>query len=167
MNKYDFEQCLAVGKNGEKTAKETLEDYLVEYKIKDVSDIKEYQDKDIDFILVHQGTGEEIEVEVKTDNTNHKNWNMFVEDISCERLGSDGWLRKTKAKYVFYQYTQRNCSIMVPVDIIRALTQINTYKLGKAFDKFKTSVGFLVPVSDIEKELSNYKDCMCLAGIYK
>ncbi len=65
------------------------------FKCVDVSDEKEYQDLDVDFIV------DNTLVEVKTDYKIAETSNLYIEVWSSNKIGYKGWYQKTKCEYMY------------------------------------------------------------------
>lgn len=96
MNK--FQKDLADGKTGEDKVKQLLEEKG--WAVEDVSDKKEYQEKDIDFIISKDGRTHTIEV--KYDGLIAATGNFFLELRSSIEYGTPGWFNICQADYIFY-----------------------------------------------------------------
>ena len=92
-----FQQKLKIGKSGEQIVAEFLRNRGIT--VVDVSDVREYQIKDIDFLLTNN-EGQKCAVEVKTDYLMNKTGNLFFESVYHKDFGdSKGWLDYCKADY--------------------------------------------------------------------
>lgn len=93
----NFDEMNSKGKLGE----EVIANFLssLGYSILDVSNMKEYQHQDIDFLI-----DSNITLEVKTDFQISKTGNLLFEDVFFQEYGNiEGWLHYCKADYlVFY-----------------------------------------------------------------
>ena len=96
---HNFKKSINVGDYGEQIIKSYLEDNPNIVSIIDVSKVKEYQDKDIDFI-VKLKNDEDISIELKTDT--YDTGNIFYEAISNQEYNVLGCMIKSKAKCLFY-----------------------------------------------------------------
>jgi hypothetical protein len=157
MKRFDFHSQLKRGKIGEKTLISLLKDEYIEYTIKDVSNVDEYKDKDIDIVMTNKNSGEEITVEIKSDETIYKSWNIFGEFCSCKRLGTPGWLLKTEADFICYAFINRGCYFMIPREVLLDMIKIYDFKIGEAYDQRKVSQGYLIPVN-LVRDFINMKD---------
>ena len=102
----NFVKDLKVGEIGEKVVREYLE--RLGYKVENVTNIKEYQNKDIDFIVKKEGFKTELPIEIKTDTLAHKTGNLAYEFYSNKYIKSKGCFEKTQAKYIFYYLSKTN-----------------------------------------------------------
>ena len=77
--------------------------------VEDVSEIKEYQKKDIDFLVANGTTKQLISMEVKRDDNIFRTGNFFFEiGFEKENYYSMGWMGKCKADYISFYDTRRN-----------------------------------------------------------
>lgn len=96
-----FEQQKAKGKVVEEIVKRHLTNRG--HIIQDVSEIREYQRKDIDFLVTHGTTGELITLEIKRDDNLFRTGNFFFEiGFQKENYYSMGWIDKSKADYLCF-----------------------------------------------------------------
>lgn len=114
-----FTQQLEIGKSGEAVVADFLKNRG--NIVKDVSDDKLYQKKDIDFIITNP-EGEEITFEVKTDYKLHKSGNLFFESTYYKDWGDAlGWYDYCEADYIAFY------------DVIGNKLYIYNFKAGKQF----------------------------------
>lgn len=97
MAKHIFKVDNANGKRGERIFASFLKQRG--YKFEDVSENKEYQDDDIDFV-VETKLGRKVSFEVKNDSLIHKTGNIFFESISNVDHNTVGCFEKTKSTYM-------------------------------------------------------------------
>ena len=170
MKRFDFHEQLRRGKIGEKVIISLLKYEYIDCDFIDVSEVEEFKRKDIDLIKVDKNTGKRETIEIKCDETNYKTWNIFAEFCSCKRLGTPGWLLKSQADYICYCFTKRGVYFLIPREVLLDMIQIYTFRIGEAYDKFKTSQGYLIPISMIEafekKQPQGFKDKFALAYQY-
>lgn len=98
-----FKKSLILGEEGEAKIFDYLKTQEKTELVKDVRDDKEYQSKDIDFIVT-QKNGRIFSVEVKTDQ--YDSQNLFYETISAVETNSIGCMEKSQAKYLIYYFTK-------------------------------------------------------------
>lgn len=100
----DFQKDLQIGKVGECA----VASYMAtrNHKVEDVSDNKEYQDMDIDMIVINKD-GQKCTIEVKSDKKIGETGNFCIEECNDRDTGEyKGWFYKCKADYIcFYDYT--------------------------------------------------------------
>lgn len=95
-----FNQQLQIGKSGEAIVAAWLQKRG--NKVKDVSDDKEYQKRDIDLVITNKD-GVELTMEVKTDYKLHKSGNLFFESTYHKDWGdTNGWYDYCEADYVVF-----------------------------------------------------------------
>lgn len=130
-----FEESNKVGKIGENKTKQLFND-KTKYQLLDVSDLDEFREKDIDFILFlpnHQY----YKLEVKTD-TKSLTTNNIIYEISSGT--NKGCFDKTQADYILYYLTSPAMEIIkclvINVKRLRAYKDLTkgkwdmTYKCG-------------------------------------
>ena len=98
----NFYNSLAIGKQAEEAVKAHLEKRGIT--VIDVSNIKEYQKIDVDFLL--RKGNQETTLEVKHDRKLHKTGNFFFECGFFRGANySAGWLKYCQAQYLCYYDT--------------------------------------------------------------
>lgn len=104
------------------------------YEVRDVRYIKEYQDIDVDFVLVRTKTGEEINIEIKSDDGIAKWGNVLLEEVSNRYINSDGWWRKTQAKWLLFYMPQKGYFYKLKVDDISEYLKLGQYQTKNVFN---------------------------------
>lgn len=159
---YDFADSLVVGAQGEVAVFGYLQGLPNIAGIVNVTDRKDYQSKDIDFVALLKN-GDIQYIEVKTDT--HASENFFFETMSNVEAQTVGCLYKTKSHILCYYYLNTH-----------ELYLFVTKKLVKWFDEHKdaghfarkkvknskgektyTTEGFLVPKSFLEHNFIGYR----------
>lgn len=110
-DKYNltFNQKKEIGRMGEEAAKRVFERIMPTYYIMDVSNDKEYQKQDIDFVLTTGIEGvKDLTVEVKTDRQMGKTGNLCLETITNTVGRKKGWYRTSKADIICFYDTQND-----------------------------------------------------------
>ena len=93
---HNFQDDNAIGKRGERIFAAFLESRGCRYE--DVSESKEYQDKDVDFIVYsRKEPGRKVMVEVKNDTRIAQTGNVFFETMSNVDFATNGCFSKTEA----------------------------------------------------------------------
>lgn len=96
---YNFDFCLSIGATVEELVKEHLA--ARGHNIIDVTQDKEYQTKDIDFLL--DNGNEKTTLEVKLDSKISRNGNFFFEEGFDRKSGfRKGWFRYCEADYICF-----------------------------------------------------------------
>lgn len=99
-NSNFFFQQLEIGKSGEAVVAAFFESRG--NKVRDVSDDREYQKKDIDFVITNKD-GVELTVEVKTDYKLNKSGNLFFESTYHKDWGdTPGWYDYCQADFIVF-----------------------------------------------------------------
>lgn len=95
-----FEEQLTLGKKGEALVKAALA--ARGHIILDVSNMPEWQQKDIDFVISKNGVS--ITLEIKNDIRSNQTGNVFVEiyNRNNRSRGGDGWLCYCEADYLCF-----------------------------------------------------------------
>lgn len=154
MESYNIDETFNIGKNGVNIIKSYLE-HLEGISIAlDVQDIREYQLKDID-LLVLTKNNKRISIEVKTDRY-YNTGNFFFETISNKQKNTPGCFMYTEADYIFYYYTGVNIVYMIPVNESRRwfISNINSFRIREtSTDDVYITVGRLVPRNEIMKNI--------------
>ena len=117
----------------------------------DVSKTDDYWSQGIDLIAIRGQRTEKIEV--KYCFNIHRYHSFFIELLSNEEKNQPGWIDYTKSDFIFYVDAISNeCYIFYPQDIrdYLATHEYSTRECHK--DKYKTSIGAIVPVEAFSKE---------------
>ncbi len=134
-------------------------------KIKNVEGDRNYQKNDIDLIWIYkkEDTDLMISVEVKTDK--YTTGNFWLETLSNEEIGTLGCFLKSKAKYLFYYFTEWDSMYIIPLKKAQSwfLKNLSRFRESKTTTKDEngnykhTTVGKLVPIKIIIKEIEGIK----------
>lgn len=156
---YEFNSSNKIGHQGEQFVKQwILELHPNVNSITDVSEDKFYQKQDIDFV-VNFTSGKQATVEIKTDT--YKTGNMFFETISNEEYQTKGCLMKTNADFLFYYFSnyQNGVLYIFKMKAFRkfVLDNLSHFRERKVTNTTYTSIGYIVPLSYIENNFSEYK----------
>lgn len=156
---YEFNSSNKIGHQGEQFVKQwILELHPNVSSITDVSDDKFYQKQDIDFV-VDFTNGKQATIEIKTDT--YKTGNMFFETISNEEYQTKGCLTKTNANFLFYYFPnyQNGVLYIFKMKAFRkfVLDNLSHFRERKVTNTTHTSIGYIVPLSYIENNFSDYK----------
>ena len=142
MNYFDKNKKLG------KTAEEQVKNHLENRGniIIDVSEIEEYQEQDIDFIV--KNGNQETTLEVKLDNSFNKTDNLFIEDYSIKYdFKKLGWLNYCKADYICYYDTKMKNGIIVDFSIVKSLLDKYAYqKIFYDYQDDKERYCYLLPI---------------------
>ena len=137
-----------------------IDEYGNNYYFYDVSNLKGYQEDDIDILMKDKVTDNILKIEIKSDFTNYKTENFFAEYCSCERTGSEGCWTKTKSDYILYWFPNKGDVYFLPTELAQNIIKENSFRTGRAYDRFKVGLGYLIPVRkmlDYIKEHDTYK----------
>lgn len=114
-----FNQQLEKGKSGEAIVAAWLQKRG--NKVKDVSDDREYQRRDIDLVITNKD-GDTLTIEVKTDYKLHKSGNLFFESTYHKDWGdTPGWYDYCEADYIVF------------FDVIENKLYIYNFSLGREY----------------------------------
>jgi len=134
-------------------------------KVKNVENDKKYQKNDIDLVWIYRKDNKPlmISVEVKTDR--YTTGNFWLETLSNEEIGTLGCFLKSKARYLFYYFTEWDNMYIIPLKKAQSwfLENLNRFRESKTTTKDEngnhkhTTVGRLVPISIFMKEVEGVK----------
>lgn len=156
---HSFVQSAKIGKIGEEDVLNYLNTNDNIESIEDVRYVREYQKKDIDFI-VNFKDGKQNKIEIKTDT--YKSGNIYYETVSSLETDSIGCFEKTEADYLFYYYIALKDLYIFEMDQYRDWfqTQQASFKQlgyekrprnkGRG-DSTYTSIGYAYPVKILEE----------------
>ena len=155
---HNFNKSINIGNCGEEIIKSYLESNPNIVDVTDVSKDKEYQDKDIDFI-VKLKNGEDISIELKTDT--YDTGNIFYEAISNKEYKVLGCMIKSKAKCLFYYFIKTKELYVIDFKAYKKWVNKNNKRFAKReiknINKMGTgithSIGLLIPKRTFEKEM--------------
>ena len=104
LRTHDFKNSILVGIEGENLIKRFLETHNNVISIEDVSNIRKYQDQDIDFIVRLKNSPNPVSIELKTDT--YDSGNIFFETVSNKENNVPGCMYKSQANYLFYYFSK-------------------------------------------------------------
>ena len=154
---YNFVDSLEIGKQGELIIKHFLEQTFDI--VADVSDIKEYQLQDIDYVCTKGNTS--ITIEVKTDT--YKSGNLYYEYYSCLERQTEGCMQKTKADIICYYFINTNELYILNTEQFRLWVNKNLSRFRPSLvtnimgTKMFHSQGYCVPKKFLENTFRYYK----------
>jgi hypothetical protein len=104
-----------------------------------------------------------ISIEVKTDK--YTTGNFWLEILSNEELGTPGCFVKSKAKYLFYYFTEWDSMYIMPLGVAKEwfLVNMKRFRESKTTTKDEkgnyrhTTVGRIVPINIMMKEVGGIK----------
>ena len=137
-----------IGKVGEKIAKNIIQEYY-QYSLEDVSEDREWQKQDVDF-LVNDGM---YKVEVKTDTTTTPN--IFFETESNSNLGTLGCMLYTTADILFYVHLGHDFVLTAPVEELRDWVLLNYNSFREVGTRTSNARGLLLPIRQVINEVPN------------
>ena len=155
---HDFNKSINVGDYGEQIIKAYLESNPNIVDVIDVSNNKEYQSKDIDFI-VRLKNGENVSIELKTDT--YDTGNIFYEAISNKEHNVLGCMIKSKAKCLFYYFIKTKELYIIDFKEYKDWVNKNNSRFTKKKIKninrrgtgITHSIGLLIPKKTFEREM--------------
>jgi len=145
----DFLKDLQRGKQGEAAVITALA--ARGHIITDVSDIREYQRKDIDLIVSNNGASTTLEI--KTDTASENTGNLFIEytNLNNRSHSYKGWYCYCEADYMcFYQENLKKAHIISRYDLIQTIEN-NNYKTASSYN----ACGYLLPITAV-KQMKSY-----------
>ena len=138
-----FETMNKQGLAVQEIVKSHLEDRGIE--VVDVSQIKDYQKHDIDFILFKEGKSTTLEV--KKDKSLFRTGNIFIEcGFQRGNFYSAGWVKYCEADYICYYDTTAARGIII--DRLELLSLLDQGKVIDFYDKIddKNCKAVLIPL---------------------
>lgn len=169
MEPYEFSKSLVVGEIGERVVENYLSQLENVSKVESVRDVREYQKKDIDFI-VYMKNGRKFSVEVKSDS--YKSGNLYYETKSCIELNTKGCFEKAEADFIFYYFFNLGKLYMLKTNKFRnwVRKEISMYfkdpsksvlkekivanKTDSSETGIYNSLGYTIPLRYMEKKLA-------------
>ena len=136
----EFEESLTAGKSGERLFAAAL--MKRGHSVEDLSNIREYQLKDIDFRI--SKNNQTTTVEVKNDKASEYTGNVFIEIRNCNNRSRnyDGWANYCEADYIaFVQPQSKRAHIVDREELINDCAKGN-YRKAIGAD----AIGYLVPI---------------------
>lgn len=121
-----FEQQKKVGKQGEEVVLNYL---LTKHIVQDVREDKEYQDRDIDFLVDGHS------LEIKTDNNIARTGNVYLETYK------GGWFYKCDAEYLGVYSPQTNTLNIFLLSALKSLLP----SFGREIKHYDRDTGLMVP----------------------
>lgn len=140
-----FYDDLAIGKRGEELMKAAF--LMRGHQVEDLSEIREYQKKDIDMRLTKGGVS--ITLEVKNDLRSNSTGNVFIETYNRNNISREyeGWLCYCEADYLcFVQEFWQKAHIVNREELIKHCWAGEYRKAKTAY-----SEGFIVPIGELKK----------------
>lgn len=136
----EFEESLTAGKSGERLFAAAL--MKRGHSVEDLSNIREYQLKDIDFRI--SKNNQTTTVEVKNDKASEYTGNVFVE-ISNRNNRSrnyDGWANYCEADYIAFVQEQNKVAHIVEREELIKNCWRGYYRKATGAD----AIGYIVPI---------------------
>ena len=119
----------------------------------DVSDVKEYQKQDIDFIVKPNGKPD-MKFEVKNDTRIATTGNIFFETMSNVDYSTNGCFRKTKADVMVIVSESERKLYMIQSERLKQFVESNKGSLRFiARVPGSNSCGYLVPIGRLGESL--------------
>ena len=151
---YNFKDSNNLGKIGESI----VQNYILSTgkEIIDVSGDKEYQDVDIDIIII-TSKSQRFGVEIKTDY--YDTGNIFFEIVSSINPFSSGCMFKTKSDFLYYFFIKTNELYILNTNKYRefVLNNMDRFKVKKVKNKNYESLGLLIPKEFLENNFEYYR----------
>ena len=139
-----FEECLKTGGYGEHAVWNRLIKSRSVRSIVDVREDKNFQDKDIDF-LVENNERQFTPIEVKTDYKAHETGNLVYE---VSTSGNIGCFEKTEARFIMYFVPESEQILVLSVKNLRNYIEQSHPKEIPMGDN---ATGFLLPIEELRK----------------
>ena len=165
VKSYTFDEKNDFSKKGIKVVSCYLRSLKKTVNVKNVEDEPKYQKNDIDLVWVYRKNNSVVSVSIEVKTDRYTTGNFWLETISNEKLGTIGCFIKSKAKILFYYFTEWDDMYVLPLKRTREwfLKNIDKFKESKTTTKdlegnYKhTTVGRLVPIKVLMKEVSGIK----------
>ncbi len=162
MLTHNFDDSNELGKQGERIIRDFLESFGGIARYEDVSDNKEYQDKDIDGILWTK-KGRAIPVELKTDK--YTTGNIFFETVSNLKYNTPGCMYKTKAEYLYYYFPNYRRMYCIPMNEYRQWVEEHKHEFpvqrvrneNKKTKQIHYACGYLIPLEKLEEAFPHWR----------
>lgn len=140
-----FYNDLKVGQNGEQFVATALT--KLGHNVEDVSGKREYQLKDIDFIISKDGASTTLEV--KNDVRSCDTGNFFIETYNSNNTSRNnlGWYYYCESDYLAFVQEKFGRALVINRNEIIQLVESGKYRTFRSFD----SAGVCVPVYEVEK----------------
>lgn len=144
-NRERLENKMNDGRYGELLFQQIMENKG--YKVEDVTEDPQYQDKDIDFIVTSPTSGEVKTFEVKWDYKINRTNNLFLEVANSHSTRGIGWWEFCKADYL--AYGDAHSRIFYIFSLLELRERVNT--LRKEYTNCRDeSIGQLVNLRDVQ-----------------
>lgn len=117
------------------------------YKVFNTTMYKEFQCKDIDFILTSPTSGDTKSFEVKFDSFINQTNNMFVETANPRSKDGIGWYYFTQADYLAYGDSKNEIFYIIKMQDLRNYIESRNLQQTITGDGAK---GFLIALNDIQ-----------------
>ena len=145
-----FDERLEIGRSGEVIVADWFRSRGIT--VIDVTDVREYQIKDIDFLLTNS-EGQKCSVEIKTDYLMHKTGNLFFEGVYYKDFGeSKGWNDYCKADYIcFFDAVNRKLYIYDYQNGKEIITKKGEFKFFYNSDDRCDREAYLLPIYEAKK----------------
>lgn len=153
MAQHIFKKDNEIGKRGERIFAKFLESRGRVYK--DVSNDKEFQSQDIDFLVESKREpGKMLGFEVKNDTQIAKTGNIFFETMSNVDYSTDGCFSKTKAQVMVIVSESEKKIYMVAAGRLKKFVDENKSRL-RFISRVpgSNSCGYLVPIRMLGDDL--------------
>lgn len=129
------------------------------YVVFDVSNIKSYQEKDIDLLMYNKYDKTQFKIEIKSDT--YLSPNYFAETISNISKNTLGCWLKTKSDYIFYYFEKNKELHIIPTKkaqeyVLKRYNKLKSVKVATKNDSGKIlyyTEGKLVNKKDIQKNV--------------
>lgn len=170
----NFDKQNKIAKIGEDIVKKSIEALYLDItfpkkfqKVIDVSEDKEYQDKDIDILIltrINPGRVESTQsFEIKTDLRTASTGNLFIETVTKRDSGKEtiGWINKTTADYLLYYVPQDNVFYNINMDAIRKFIKEKHPKYVETYNKKEKAknCGYLISIQKIQDYDEDFSIC--------
>jgi hypothetical protein len=133
--------------------------------IKNVEDDPNYQKNDIDLVWVYKKEDKELMLSIEVKADRYTTGNFWLETLSNESLGTPGCFVKSKAKYLFYYFTEWDSMYIMPLKASQKWFTANMERFRESKTTTKdekgnyrhTTVGRIVPINIMMNEVGRIK----------
>ena len=151
LENKDFERAYSIGQIGENVFIEYINKNLKPGSVlRDVREDKEFQNKDIDFIIENLDINEVKTFEVKTETTLSNKFSIvYWKDINQQKKG---WIQVTEADYIFLYKQQTNKAYILNTPLLKKyVNQLPTKSLEILYARSpRQALGYVVSLMELQ-----------------
>ncbi len=149
---YNFEDQVSIGKQGEDLLDQWLNSL---YTVIDVSDIKQYQKRGIDRVLIRPDQSV-VTVEYKFDLASARTGNLFFETVSIDTRNIPGWGWSSEADYWIFLLPSKEVLVIEPSKFRDLIWKSRfKFKEKKVSNSDYNTYGIPIPINKV-KEIAHF-----------